>query len=77
MSQDPRDTIRKLQQVLQQRTRNGFGGGVGGMPGGAQARPLIGLVLLAVGGFVISKSIFNGSITEYARLIEQRWLMRE
>jgi prohibitin 2 len=59
MSQDPRETLRKLQQTLQQRTRNGFGGS-GGMPGGAQARPLAALILLGIGGYIVSNSIFNG-----------------
>lgn len=62
MAQDPRETIRKLQQMLQQRTRNGFGG-AGGIPGGASLRPLAGLILLGLGGIIISNSIFNGITT--------------
>jgi hypothetical protein len=66
MSQDPRETIRKLQQTLQQRTRNGFRGS-GGLPGGAPLRPLAGLILLGLGGIIVSNSIFNGTPTDQLR----------
>jgi len=65
MSQDPRETIRKLQQTLQQRTRNRFGGS-GGMPGGAQLRPLAALILLGIGGYIVSNSLFNGTFIRSA-----------
>lgn len=59
MSQDPRETLRRLQQTIQQRTRTGFGGS-GGLPAGPQLRSLAGLILLGVGGYILSNSIFNG-----------------
>jgi hypothetical protein len=59
MSQDPRETLRKLQQTLQQRTRGGFGG-MGGIPGGAPVKPIAALIMLGLGGIIISNSIFNG-----------------
>jgi hypothetical protein len=63
MSQDPRETLRKLQQTLQQRTRGGFGGmgGMGGIPGGAPVKPIAALIMLGLGGIIISNSIFNGT----------------
>lgn len=66
MAQDPRETIRKLQQTLQQRTRGGFGGS-GGLPGGAQLRPVAALILLGLGGYILSNSIFNGRNMQLAR----------
>ena len=62
MSQDPRETIRRLQRTLQQRTRTGFGGSGGGLPGGSSLRPVVGLVLLGLGGILVSNSLFNGTI---------------
>lgn len=63
MAQDPREAFRKLQQTLQQRTRGGFGGRGGGIPGGASARPLAGLILLGLGGLLVSNALFNGMLT--------------
>jgi hypothetical protein len=62
MSQDPRETIRRLQQTIQQRTRGGFGGSAG-FPGGAPVRSIAGLVLLGLGGIIVSNSLFNGIYT--------------
>jgi prohibitin 2 len=65
MAGDPRETWQRLQNTLQQRGRAGFGPGFGGSPrrafGGAGA-----LILLGVGGYIISNSLFNG---EYGRSI--------
>jgi hypothetical protein len=65
MSQDPRETFRRLQQTLQQRTRQGFGGS-GGVPGGASLKPLAGLILLGLGGIIVSNSLFNGMLAHLA-----------
>jgi hypothetical protein len=65
MSQDPRETFRRLQQTLQQRSRQGFGVGAG-IPGGASLRPLAGLILLGLGGVIVSNSLFNGMSVDLA-----------
>jgi len=58
MAQDPRETLQRLQRMLQQRSRAGFGGG--GMPGGNMGRILgPGVVALVIGGFILSNSLFN------------------
>lgn len=60
---DPRETWRRLQISLQQRGGQGFGGGFpGGNPRGGAAA-IGGLVLLGVGGVLISNSLFNGKLT--------------
>ena len=63
MAQDPREAFRKLQQTLQHRTRGGFRGSGGGLPGGASARPIAGLILLGLGGLLVSNALFNGMLT--------------
>ncbi len=71
MAQDPREAFRRLQQTLQQRTRSGFGGSGGGLPGGASARPLAGLILLGLGGLIVSNALFNGMLTGSACCIQE------
>ncbi|WEW57990.1 Prohibitin-2, subunit of the prohibitin complex (Phb1p-Phb2p) [Emydomyces testavorans] len=59
---DPRETWQRLQTALQQRGRGGFGG-FGGFPGGGKPGRALGgvgaLVVLGLGGYVISNSLFN------------------
>jgi len=59
MAGDPRETWQRLQNTLQQRGRAGFGPG---FPGGSPRRAFGGagaLILLGVGGYIISNSLFN------------------
>jgi len=56
MAQDPREAWARLQRSLQQRSA-GFGGG---FPGGSAGRNLVpGVIVLALGGYILSNSIFN------------------
>ncbi|KAK4939438.1 Prohibitin-2, subunit of the prohibitin complex (Phb1p-Phb2p) [Elasticomyces elasticus] len=56
MAQDPREYMQRLQKAIQNRQSGGFGG----MPSGrAAGRGIAGLVLLGVGGIILSNSIFN------------------
>ena len=60
MSQDPRETWRKLQQTLasaQQQGRRGLGGNPRNLFGGAA-----GLLLLGGGALVLNNALFNGKI---------------
>lgn len=58
MSQDPREAWQRLQRSIQQRGRAGFGGG---FPGGNAGKALgPGVILLVIGGFIVSNSLFNG-----------------
>lgn len=57
---DPREQFERIQRSLQNRGR-GFAGGAGG-PGG---RAFGGLILLGAAGFVLSNSLFNGSLHPY------------
>ena len=43
--------------ILQNRSRSGFGGGA---PRGGGAGATAGLILLGLGGWVLSNSLFNG-----------------
>ncbi|KAK2750624.1 Prohibitin-2, subunit of the prohibitin complex (Phb1p-Phb2p) [Myotisia sp. PD_48] len=56
MATDPRETWQRLQNTLQQKGRSGFGGFPSGPKafGGAGA-----LIILGIGGYVISNSLFN------------------
>lgn len=65
MASNPRETLHRLQQSLhRQRTRNPFGGG-GGNPRAAGGG-LGALVLLGLGGWVLSNSLFNGILDDPA-----------
>lgn len=57
MSYDPRQHFERIQRSLQQRGGAGFGGGMPG--GGAAGRGVVGLILLGVGGAIVSNSLFN------------------
>ena len=69
MAGDPRETVQRIRNVLQQRARGAFGGGFGsgfgggaggGIPGGPALKPVIGFVVLGAGAIILSNSIFNG-----------------
>jgi hypothetical protein len=72
MSVDPREQWQKIQQRLQQTSRAGFQGGLPG--GGAAGRGFVALVALGLGAFVLSNSIFNGTI-ELEIVQIDAWLM--
>ena len=60
MSQDPRETFKRLQRSLQEQGRRGFGGG---LPGGRGAiGGAGGLILLGIAGVVASNALFNGKL---------------
>ena len=60
MAQDPREAWQRLQRTLQQRGRAGFSGGFPGGNAGRAFGPLA--IVLVIGGFVVSNSLFNGAL---------------
>lgn len=60
MSQNQREAWERVQLMLQRR-KGGFGGIPGGGRGGGMG--LAGLVLLGVGSWAISNSLFNGMLS--------------
>lgn len=60
MSQNQREAWERVQLMLQRR-KGGFGGIPGGGRGGGIG--LAGLVLLGVGGWALSHSLFNGMLS--------------
>jgi hypothetical protein len=71
MSQNQREAWERVQLMLQRR-KGGFGGIPGGGRGGGMG--LAGLILLGVGGWAVSNSLFNGTLSmrwyaEYLNLI--------
>lgn len=77
MSQDPKETWRRLQQTLasaQQQGRKGLGGNPRGAIGGAA-----GLLLLLGGAVVVNNALFNGmkkvfyDVKFYANAVPSRW----
>jgi len=59
MSQNQREAWERVQLMLQRR-KGGFGGIPGGGRGGGMG--LAGLVLLGVGSWAVSNSLFNGTV---------------
>jgi prohibitin 2 len=62
MSQNQREAWERVQLMLQRR-KGGFGGIPGGGRGGGMG--LAGLVLLGVGSWALSNSLFNGMLSPH------------
>lgn len=60
MSQNQREAWERVQLMLQRR-KGGFGGIPGGGRGGGMG--LAGLVLLGLGSWAVSNSLFNGMVS--------------